>query len=329
MKSVLFAITISLSLFLTSSCAGQTPTLEQNTANLSPNLTIEQQQKVFSNILNTLEYADEHNDSQYLKNRLYGPELKIRTAQLTEKRYTNKMPNTAVIPQMTDQLIISNNSGWPRINAIITKPTSDMQSQRLLFITQNNARNNYKLWGLVRIFPNTTLPKFNSALNGSQSLLSDDSTLLKSPSQVLNDYADFLQNANKSNTNSQFNTDPFMEQLNSITNTVQQGVNQNLGSQSQNYKADINNLQAVRTADGGALIMGQIDSYWKRTAGGGRLSKPASTEEEAIFGNTPARQTILVHYINVVAIYIPVKNNPSQSIQVIGAERMPVDAKAE
>jgi hypothetical protein len=105
-------------------------------------------------------------------------------------------------------------------------------------------------------------------------------------------------------------------------------VSQNKGSQSQTFKPDISNIQGIRTSDGGALIMGQIDSFWKRTAGSGRISKPASDEEEALFGNSTATQSILAHYVNVIAIYIPVKDSTNQSIEVIGAERMPIEVKA-
>ncbi|MDR3152487.1 MAG: hypothetical protein LBT85_03405 [Bifidobacteriaceae bacterium] len=316
-----------------SSCSDQIPSIEQTSSQLQPDISIEQQQKIFSNILSTIQDCDERTDSIKLQTRLYGPAYKIRSAQLIEKNYLNKMPDSAQIPQMTDQIIISNNQGWPRTNAIITKPTPDMQSQRLLFITQTQARSNYKLWGLVRIFSNITLPKFNSALDGSQTILSDDRTLKKPPSQVLSDYAHFLEKSQKNTSqqlvDSQFSSDSFIEQLTSIAKTVEQGVKQNEGSQKQTFSAYTNNIQGIRTSDGGALIMGQIDSDWKRTSGGNRLSKPASDEESAIFGNAKATQSILIHYINVVAIYIPVKNNTEQTIQVIGAERMPVEAKPQ
>ncbi|MDR3116807.1 MAG: hypothetical protein LBT91_03125 [Bifidobacteriaceae bacterium] len=316
-----------------SSCSGQIPPIEQGTSQLEPDITIEQQQKIFSDILSTIQDCENRTDSIKLQSRLYGPAYKIRSAQLIEKNYLNKMPDSAQIPQMTDQIVISNNHGWPRTNAIITKPTPDMQSQRLLFITQAQARINYKLWGLVRIFSNITLPKFNSALDGSQTILPDDQTLQKTPNQVLSDYALFLEKSldgkNEQTSAGQFSVDPFVQQLTTITTAVQQGVKQNEGSQKQTFSPDANNIQSIRTSDGGALIMGQIDSYWQRSAGGNRLSKPASDEESAIFGNAQASQSISVHYINVVAIYVPVKNSTEQTIQVIGAERMPVEAKPE
>ncbi|MDR2748756.1 MAG: hypothetical protein LBB10_02545 [Bifidobacteriaceae bacterium] len=314
--------------FIITSCSGGVPPINQETSELTPDLSVDRQQSIFSDILDVIQYADNHNNTQYLKKRLYGPEYEIRSAQIVQKRNNNKLSDNAEIPSMTDQIIISNSHGWPRVSGIITKPTADMQSQRLLFITQTTARDNYKLWGLARIFSNTTLPKFNSALDGSQTILPDDETLIKSPIETVKEYANLLQNGQNSKSASQFPSDPFQEQLTTITQTVQQGVSQNGGSQSQEFKPDTANIQGIRTSDGGALIMAQIDSFWKREAGGGRISKPASDEEEALFGNSTATQSILAHYVNVIAIYIPVKNDTNQSIQIIGAERMPVEVKA-
>ena len=77
----------------------------------------------------------------------------------------------------------------------ITTTTEDQQSKRLLVLKQDSAHQNYKLWGVARLFSGVKMPKFEIASLGSQQGTDKDSGLLMTPKEAVKEYADVLQNA--------------------------------------------------------------------------------------------------------------------------------------
>jgi len=86
-------------------------------------------------------------------------------------------------------------------------------------------------------------------------------------------------------------------------------------------------MWVMRTADGGDLVVGRVDSVWTRQAGDGRESQPASDDEKILFNSDKYTSTMKVTYVNVVALYIPSANS-GQQITAVGADRTPVKVEA-
>lgn len=173
------------------------------------------------------------------------------------------------------------------------------------------------------------MPKFNVATIGSEQGDAKTEGLVKTPEAALREYADVLEKGSSSEYAKNFADDAFRQQVTTLTESVQKAIEQNEGSQSQKYTAETKDIKVLRTADGGALIVGEIKSVWTRTAGGNRKSMPASEGETALFGDAEATGTLEVTYVNEVALYIPAAGASDAQLRAVGAERQPVSVQAK
>ena len=310
-------------------CEGRLPTVPSasSSATAEPDLTQEQEKAIRNKILDVIEKADESKNADELSTRLTGPQLEVRTSEISIAKVTGKLQVKASIPRDMTQTVIPVNNGWPRVVFTVTTTTDDQQSKRLMVMTQNSARENYKLWGVARLFQGAKLPKFEIPALGSEMGTAKDSKLVATPADAVAQYCDLLNKGDSSEYKSQFADDLFRQDLNELSSTVQQGMEANNGTQEQTFTVPEDQMTIMRSADGGDLVVARIDSIWTRRAGDGRESLPASDEEKALFGDGKATSVMQVTYVNVIALYIPAADSDEQ-ITAVGAERQPVKVVA-
>ncbi|PLS31477.1 hypothetical protein Uis1B_0684 [Bifidobacterium margollesii] len=302
-----------------------TPT---ESASASPVISEAKERQIRTEILKVLTATDQSKDVKALSARVEGPELAVRTSQLTIAKATKQTDPHSTIPSKISQTVIPTDSSWPRSVFTITTTTDDQQSQRLLVLNQANARSNYKLWGVARLFQGAQLPAFEIPKIGSSMGDLKDTGLVATPADAVAHYADVLQRGSSSKYASQFEDDQLRKDLATLTATVQKGIADNKGTQSQTFAPQSDQIKVMRAANGGDLVVAQINSEWTRSAGEGRESLPASDAEKALFGNGKATSTMKVTYVNVIALYIPTKASNGK-IQAVGAERQPVKVEAQ
>jgi hypothetical protein len=309
-------------------CEGQVPLVQPSASSSeSPDLTQAQEKAIRLGILKAVDAADKAQNADGLDRVMSGPALDVRTSQITIAKTTGSVDKMANIPKETTQTVVPTDSGWPRLVYTITTTTQDQQSKRLLVLKQDDARSNYRLWGVVRLFQGASLPKFAVPSIGSQAGTGEDKGLMATPSDAVARYADVLQNGEKSRYASDFADDYFRQALTQLTATVQEGMVRNNGSQQQTFAASPDQISIMRSADGGDLVVARIDSQWTRQTGEGRESLPANDDEKALFGDAKATSTLRVTYVNVVALYVP-QAGAKQKITAVGAERQPVKVEA-
>lgn len=322
------AMALALTCGLTA-CEGQVPTPQsaETSVDQLPDLTEEQEAQIRASILEVYDESSESLSTDGLDEVLTGPMLEVHTSRITVAKSTGSMDALATIPDDIEQTVIPTDSGWPRTVYSITTTTEDQQSMRLLVLTQESARQNYKLWGVVRLFPGTELPSFTIPSIGSQMGTADDEGLVVTPSEAVEHYADVLQNGSDSEYADEFADDSLRDYLTTLSETVQEGMEQNNGTQEQTFTADLDTIEVMRSSDGGDLVVAQINSEWTRAAGDGRESLPASDAEEALFGDGDATDTMFVTYVNIIALYVPPADSDEQ-IVAVGAERQPISVEA-
>ncbi|MDR1448268.1 MAG: hypothetical protein LBI63_04865 [Candidatus Ancillula sp.] len=317
---------VILVLFL-AGCTEPLPKVSTYLNSTSPALTTNQEERIRSKILEVISSADASGDVSALPSRVTGPALDLRNIQMLIKHTTGITDPNLQIPDTAEQVIITNSLNWPRDVFVITNTTQDLQTERLLVIDQNSAREDYKLWGLVRLFTGVSLPSFEVANIGSGYIAPDDVTLSLSPESALEAYSSVLQGDGSSEYAKNFMDDPLRQEIHMATAGAASELGQLAGSQAQTFTARKDRVRAIRSAEGGALLVGQIDSSWTRNAGNGASATAASDAEKAILGSTRPTSSITVNYINIVAIYIPPKTS-GKLMQVVGAERYPVIARS-
>ncbi len=309
-------------------CEGQIPQPAASAEHTDkPDVTAAQERRIRAKILKVVNAANGAKSVDGLDERMSGPELAIRTSEITIAQTTGALDAKTNIPSKMTQAVIPTDSGWPRSIFTITTTTSDQQSQRLLVMVQDNAHSNYKLWGVARLFQGAKLPKFPVTSIGAQMGTAKDTGLVATPQQAVTQYADVLQNGSSSPYASKFADDYFRQELTKLSQTVQEGMERNAGTQQQTFEAVNGQIKVMRSSDGGDLVVAQINSEWTRQAGEGRESQPASDSEKALFGNGTATSTMKVTYVNVIALYVPPAGS-HQKITAVGAERQPVKVEA-
>lgn len=325
-SAAVLAIGLTVSL---SACNGQVPQVAQSTsaASAAPDLTEDQEKTMRTELLNIINESNEQKNPEKLGLAMMGPELEIRTSELQVAQRTGKLDAKTTIPNDITQTVIPTDNGWPRSVFSITTTTEDQQSKRLLVFVQGDARENYKLWGVARLFQGAEMPKFTVPSIGSQNGHADDANLVMTPQEAVQRYADVLQNGSNSKYANEFADDYFRQDLAQLSATVQQGMERNKGSQQQTFTPVDGQIQIMRSAEGGDLVVAQINSVWTRTAGEGRESQPASDAERALFGDGKATSTMKVTYVNVIAMYVPPAKSGKQ-VTAVGAERQPVKVEA-
>lgn len=213
-------------------CEGQVPQVTSTSSEkTTPDLSTAQEKAIRNKILDVLDAADNSKSADGLAERVTGPQLDVRTSELTIAKATGKMQAKAVIPRKITQTVIPVNDGWPRTVFTITTTTDDQQSKRLLVLTQDSARDNYKLWGVARLFQGAKLPKFEVPKLGSEMGTAKDSKLVATPAEAVNEYCDLLNSGDSSKYKKDFADDMFRDDLQKLSATVQQGMEANKGTQ--------------------------------------------------------------------------------------------------
>lgn len=198
-------------------CEGQLPTPKATTRQDAPNLSAKQEQKVRTRILKTLDQCNQNRDTDTLPTILEGPELDIRTSELNVAKATGNLDRKTTIPTDLAQAVISTDAGWPRSVFSITSTTKDQQSKRLLVFRQDSARQNYKLWGVARLFSGVKMPSFEISKTGSAQGTPTDTGLVMTPKAAVDAYADLLQNGANSKYASKFADDDLRSKLADLT----------------------------------------------------------------------------------------------------------------
>lgn len=311
-------------------CEGKLPQVSSSasaSAETVPDLTADQEKAMREALLKTITEANDAKSTDNLASAMSGPELAIRTSEIQIAQKTGKLDAKTEIPTDITQTIIPTDNSWPRSVFSITTTTQDQQSKRLLVFNQESARSNYKLWAVARLFQGVKLPKFAIASIGSQMGTNDDSGLEMTPKEAMERYADVLTHGNDSQYADDFADDYFRQEISTLENTVAEAMKKNDGTEEQTFTMDPDAIRIMRSADGGDLVVGQINSVWTRSAGQGRESQPASDSEKALFGDGKATSTMRVTYVNVIAMYVPPANS-GQKVTAVGAERQPIKVEA-
>ena len=301
--------------------------LTSNTQNVETAVTEDQEKTIRSRILEVVNEATANHDASQLASRVTGPELDVRTSEIAVYTATGNASDITELPADASQVNLPITTTWPRSIFTFTTTTSDQQSQRLLVMTQDSPHSNYKLWGVCPLFQNASMPAFS--VDGSQLGEADDSGLVATPKDALAQYADVLQNRDSSQYAAQFEDDQLRDSVKSVADKIQATFNSSgvTFSQEEVFSPDDAQIEVMRTADGGDLVVGRINSVWTRRLDSNRQALPASDAERALFGGATATSTIQVTYVNTVALYVPPADS-GQQIRAVGAQRQPIQVAA-
>ncbi|PJI84764.1 hypothetical protein [Luteimicrobium subarcticum] len=294
-------------------------------------LTVDQETAVLGKIGSVLDVADRKRDPKALESRLTGPALAMRTSELTVAKVKKSDADVTDLPTQVQAIVVPSTPGWPRAALAVSSPPQSDEPPRLMVMRQAGARDDYQLWGWVRLFPGTTMPKFATAEQGAENLASDDTSLLWAPRTVVTRYLDVVQKGSKSKYADQFGSDAYRSTVAAAAKswTSNADFKKADGSYSMSLSAG-KWLVASRTEDGGAVVFAGVTQKEKIAAEkGAKITAPNSTQRALMGKDSPTNELDVVYRV-VVAVHVPAKGATGAAAKptVLGVEQVPVSVSA-
>ena len=287
-----------------------------------------QLQRILEDVSATVEAADAASDPAALEARVAGAALAMRTASYEVRAKAPDLP--AQLPVAAEpvraRLVESTDAGeWPRRLLAVTQ-AEGQQVPQVLMLVQDSARQNYRLTSAVGMLPGTTFPPVPAAGSGVDAVAADSAEGLGlSPSAAMDAVADALTNPEGANADT-FAENTFAEAVTRFQSEVTANPENEFATISFQHTAEQNQTQALRTADGGAVVTGyMLHNYSSSPREAGDSINLRDTVYETLTGEAVTDTGIDVRYGEAVLLYLPPADSGEQA-QVIGAAQQLLNA---
>jgi hypothetical protein len=297
---------------------------------VSPALNQEQTLGILDNVSGTLTAATDTRDPDLLGERVTGPALAVRTSQLQVAAIRDDNDQVTVIPNSYQQLIVPTTETWPRDLFVITTGTETLQPPRLLVLEQANPRAPYQLWAWVQLLPGVLMPAFADPRVGSEAVAPDDTEAGLSPAEAVRQYADLLQNGQNSEFTGNFEPEAddalrsWLTGWRSAQETALQGERIE-GTYYFSATPSESGVKAVRSADGGVMVMAELTVNERLEAMEGAVLAPRTPTALALLEGQEFTNVLTATYIYLIALYIPPAGS-NEGITLLGYSNPQVGA---
>jgi hypothetical protein len=319
-------------LIVLTGCAEQQPPALHPAAEQTdvPVMSQPQVDRVMNEVAVVVAAADKAGDAKLLAPRADGVEAQLRQSRYLIRTKQPKYP--APSPVGTKRLVdaIPVDQPWPRFMFSVTEPTPDAVP-RLQLLTQQNARVPFRLSASATLLPGVTLPRTAAPATGVDAVAIGDQAGLKlSPVQAVGQYADVLTASSGSKYANAFSDDAFRKAVNGEQDAERKAATETCQG-CFDYKVvhtpRQNWVWAIRTLDGGALVLGVVDTTRTFTVKKEGSKLPLTPELAALSGKQEATKSAAITSVEVVAMHVPAADS-KQPVQVVAADRGPVKATA-
>jgi hypothetical protein len=200
--------------------------------------------------------------------RVVGPYRDLALAQAKEavKRKTRvPKPDT-----MTGtRLIVPVAQAWPRFFVAVGNQ-SDAATPVIRVLQSASARSPYGVWAEADMLPGATLPETASATNGSPVVAPTESGLVEVPNVVASSYANYLNTGARATATRPFARSVFSDQVTSQLAKDKTALKAVATVSSTQSAVSGGPILAVRTQDGGALVIAQLKQKYVVTVKKGK-----------------------------------------------------------
>ena len=290
-----------------------------------PAASIQNFARISKRVLSAVNANDKDLTTDKLAQTTVGPMTVIRGAQYNTRRLLGD--SYPIVSLATDvkknQVAISAAKGYPRLSMAVMDPVKGTNLPALNVFSQGGARENWRLWGTLEVLPKAEFPSIEGGKTGAEFISADSGKgLVASPKQVIEGYV----NLNQTRTDGKGLN--FAED--SVRKALQQDSDKNNSSVSGAGKATMtfavgdNGPVALRTSDGGAVVVAQMnyfttmssDSGHTVTVGGpiGGIATGKAGGKVKLDGNTLTASSTLL-----VAFKVPAAKAKDKTISVIAS----------
>lgn len=175
----------------------------------------------------------------------------------------------------------------------------------LQVLTSPSARAPYALWAELTMLPGATLPAVAAAAEGAPQLSPQAASFLVTPQQAVAEYADVLSNGAKSRYAARFARNTFTDQVVGRVSADRAALAR-VATVAAVHRPVPGAVYALSTADGGALVIGeirqQVSITVKPKAGTVKVSDPNIA---ALAGRSQFAKRAVRTAVEVVALRVP------------------------
>jgi hypothetical protein len=187
--------------------------------------------------------------------RLNGPYRQLQIADArSDNRRKLKQKAPAAVARM--RLVVPAQNSWPRFFLAVGN-SKDESTPLLQVLTSKSARSPYGLWAQPAMLPGATLPPTASVTTGTPVVPMDDGSLVMQPKDVLAAYAGYLNESGRSKDSKNFRRSTYSDQLIGRLAADRKALKK-VATLSSKHDPASETTFAVRTADGGALVIGAL-----------------------------------------------------------------------
>jgi hypothetical protein len=294
-----------------------------------------QERKILDAVATSVAQHDKVATADGLRARMTGPALSMREAELHLAEATGEEKWRTDLSTRTQLVVLPSDQGWPRTSYAVQAQPDKTDAPALMVFEQASAREQYKLWGYVSLVPGVSLPPFAQPELGSAAVAPDDDTsLVRSPQEALAGYAEVLSKDGSAKAAGAFDDDRLRQNLRALA-TSQTDVADWAETQGKySYTAQVEpseGVRAVRTADGGALVLGALTGTQTIEVGqeGAKIRTDAlPSAQQVLFGDQAETNRLRTRYRDFVALYVPSAGS-AHKITLVGFRHMPIDVSGE
>lgn len=284
-----------------------------------PTLEIGQVRDILDDVGAVLETGDAELDADALAARVAGPALEIRAAEYTVNRALTNQRDLVTVPTTESTVVVPTTDSWPRSVLVVTEQPADLQSPRLLVLTQASPREPYRLTSWSRLLPGREVPRTFVPEIGSEPLALDATGLRATPREVGERYADVLAEGADSRFATDFGDDVFREQLALVREQYERIAEQAGGRFIERYEPDVDQTVALATADGGAIVVVPLVTTTRITTDERELQ--LGRAERALLGKRTVSKRATFTWTSVVTFVVPPESS-ADVITVLAAEHV-------
>ena len=254
--------------------------------------------------------------------RLVGP---FRDLELAQARIAAELKTKAATPSTVQQprLIVASSQAWPRF-FIAVGTTNDAATPVLRVLLSAAPRSPYGLWAEATMLPGATLPLTAPETTGSAVLPADAGGLVATPKEVLSGYAGYLNAGAKTTQSRQFRRGVYSDQLLQALAADRKELKA-VATVSSTHTPGPGAPLALRTADGGALVIGELQQNYVITIKKGKGSVTVDKNLAALAGGQKKiKKSLTRTAVEVVVFHVPPRGKGV--ITVIAAQKGDVKA---
>jgi hypothetical protein len=303
---------------LLAACTSAPPKPDPAATTPVPVVTEAQVATIMTSLTDTLATADASLDGEGLATRLEGPALDVRRADYAVAAAGHELPALA-IERDEKWTVVSQTTTWPRVVLVSTEPPANLVgTARILVLRQDSPRDQYRLWGSAGLGSGMAVPQTTVPDVGSQVLALNDKRLVMPPADVLPRYADLLKNGDASEYAASFvgtDQDGMRQGIEATRAKIVAKKGEGPGEYTETFAAPEEPAVVLATADGGALVVGQLTTTVEVKGIEVGADDPMTVRVAALAGGSLAAAMTWT-YTDVVVFMVPPAADPGPVVVV-------------